>query len=506
VARLAFEYRQAFKKDVVVDMVCYRRRGHNETDNPSYTQPLMYDLIDAKRSVRKLYTEALIGRGDITVEEAEQALQDYQQQLERAFTEVREAVKRPLEPGSVVRPADEDRIPVDHAGAGSAITPETVKRIIETQVNLPSGFEVHPRLQPILDRRVKMIDEDTIDWATGELLAFGSLLIDGRPIRLVGQDSRRGTFGQRHAVLVDRTTGEEHTPLKEFFQGTSKFYVHDSLLSEYAAMGFEYGYSLTRPEALVLWEAQFGDFANGAQSIMDEFISSGEQKWGQRSSVVLLLPHGYEGQGPDHSSARIERYLQMCAQDNMTVVYPTTPANYFHMLRWQTLSERRKPLIVFTPKSLLRAKAATSSTVEFTSGAFQPVIPDTTVNPEKVRRVVFTTGKIYYDVAAARDKAAAAAGIESDTAVVRVERLYPTPIDEIKAELAKYAPDAEITYVQDEPKNMGAWPFFGMVLPHYLDRKLNLVSRPASSSPAVGSAKLHLAEQEAMLDKLFPER
>ncbi|MEO5877155.1 MAG: multifunctional oxoglutarate decarboxylase/oxoglutarate dehydrogenase thiamine pyrophosphate-binding subunit/dihydrolipoyllysine-residue succinyltransferase subunit [Streptosporangiaceae bacterium] len=505
-ARLAFEYRQAFKKDVVVDMVCYRRRGHNEADNPSFTQPLMYDLIDAKRSVRKLYTEALIGRGDITVEEAEQALQDYQQQLERAFTEVREASRRPAAPGSVVRPADEDRIPVDHGAAGSAITPETVKRIIETQVNLPAGFQVHPRLQPVLDRRVKMIDEDTIDWATGELLAFGSLLIDGHPIRLVGQDSRRGTFGQRHAVLVDRKTGEEHTPLREFFHGTTKFYAHDSLLSEFAAMGFEYGYSLTRPDALVLWEAQFGDFANGAQSIMDEFISSGEQKWGQRSSVVLLLPHGYEGQGPDHSSARIERYLQMCAQDNMTVAYPTTPSNYFHLLRWQTLSGRRKPLIVFTPKSLLRSKAATSATVEFTSGAFQPVIPDVAVNPEKVRRVVFTTGKIYYEVAAARDKAAAAAGVESDTAVVRVERLYPTPIDEIKAELAKYAPDATITYVQDEPKNMGAWPFFGMVLPHYLDRKLGLVSRAASSSPAVGSAKLHLAEQEAMLDKLFPER
>ncbi|MEO3782108.1 multifunctional oxoglutarate decarboxylase/oxoglutarate dehydrogenase thiamine pyrophosphate-binding subunit/dihydrolipoyllysine-residue succinyltransferase subunit [Actinocorallia sp. B10E7] len=500
VARLAFEYRQAFKKDVVIDMVCYRRRGHNEADNPSFTQPLMYDLIDAKRSVRKLYTEALIGRGDITVEEAEQALQDYQQQLERAFTEVREAAGQPNVPGSVVRPQDEDRIPIDHGAVSSAIPLESVKEIINTQVDLPEGFTVHPRLQPVLDRRVKMIDDDAIDWATGELLAFGSLLIDGHPIRLVGQDSRRGTFGQRHAVLVDRKTGETHTPLSRFFQGTTKFYVHDSLLSEFAAMGFEYGYSLQRPDALVLWEAQFGDFANGAQSIVDEFISSGEQKWGQRSSVTLLLPHGYEGQGPDHSSARIERYLQLCAQDNMTVVYPTTPANYFHMLRWQALSGRRKPLVVFTPKSLLRSKAATSPTEEFTSGAFQPVIGDAKADPSKVKRVIFTTGKIYYDVVATRDKVGA-----DDTAVVRIERLYPSPIDEIKAELAKYPQDVELIYAQDEPKNMGAWPFFALVLWNYLDgRKLNLVSRPASSSPAVGSAKTHQAEQEAMLSRLFP--
>ncbi|MCD0448196.1 multifunctional oxoglutarate decarboxylase/oxoglutarate dehydrogenase thiamine pyrophosphate-binding subunit/dihydrolipoyllysine-residue succinyltransferase subunit [Actinocorallia sp. API 0066] len=499
VARLAFEYRQAFKKDVVIDMVCYRRRGHNEADNPSFTQPLMYDLIDAKRSVRKLYTEALIGRGDITVEEAEQALQDYQQQLERAFTEVREAVNHPTPPGAVVRPPDEDRIPIDHAAAGSAISQETVKRIIETQASLPQGFSVHPRLQPVLDRRVKSVDDNAIDWATGELLAFGSLLIDGHPVRLVGQDSRRGTFGQRHAVLVDRKTGEDHTPLSQFFQGTNKFYVHDSLLSEFAAMGFEYGYSLQRPDALVMWEAQFGDFANGAQSIVDEFISSGEQKWGQHSSVTLLLPHGYEGQGPDHSSARIERYLQLCAQDNMTVVYPTTPANYFHMLRWQTLSNRRKPLVVFTPKSLLRSKSATSAAEEFTSGAFQPVIPDHKVDPAGVRRVLLTTGKIYYDVAARRDKAGA-----NDTAVVRIERLYPIPIDEIRAEIAKYPAGVEITYVQDEPKNMGAWPSFALVLPAYLDTKLNLVSRPASSSPAVGSAKTHLAEQEAILQRLFP--
>ena len=358
-ARLAFAYRQAFKKDVVVDMICYRKRGHNETDNPSFTQPLMYDLVEAKRSTRKVYTESLIARGDITMEEAEGALRDYQQQLERVFTETRDAADRPAEPGSVLRPEPEDR-PVNHEAVPTAVTAETVKRIIDTQVNLPADFTPHPRLKPLLDRRAAMREEDAIDWATGELLAFGALVLDGHPVRLVGQDSRRGTFGQRHAVLVDRHTGAEYTPLKQLESGAAKFFVHDSLLSEFAAMGFEYGYSVARPDALVCWEAQFGDFLNGAQTIIDEFISSGEQKWGQRSGVVLLLPHGYDGQGPDHSSARVERFLSLCAQDNMTVAMPTTPGNYFHLLRWQCLSGRHKPLIVFTPKSMLRLKAAAS--------------------------------------------------------------------------------------------------------------------------------------------------
>ena len=373
VARLAFAYRQAFKKDVVIDMVCYRKRGHNETDNPSFTQPLMYDLVEAKRSTRKVYTESLIARGDITMEEAEAALRDYQQQLERAFTETRDATQRPAEPGTVRKREPEDR-PVNHEAMPTAVSAEVVKRIIDTQVNLPADFTVHPRLKPLLDRRAAMVSEDAIDWATGELLAFGALVIDGHPVRLVGQDSRRGTFGQRHAVLVDRHTGFEYTPLKQLDSGPAKFFVHDSLLSEYAAMGFEYGYSVARPEALVSWEAQFGDFGNGAQIIIDEFISSGEQKWGQRSGIVLLLPHGYDGQGPDHSSARIERFLTLCAQDNMTVAMPTTPGNYFHLLRWQGLSGRQKPLIVFTPKSLLRLKAAASPVSAFTSGSFRPLI------------------------------------------------------------------------------------------------------------------------------------
>lgn len=481
VGHFAYEYRQTFRKDVVIDMVCYRRRGHNEGDNPAFTQPLMYDLIDAKRSTRKLYTEALIGRGDITVEEAEQALRDYQEQLERAFTETREAVKHPPAPGAVRVPEPDELIPWSHEDTKTAISEEVVKRVIDTQLNLPEGFTVHPRLAPVIQRRGTMVAEDAIDWATGELLAFGSLLIDDHPVRLVGQDSRRGTFGQRHAVLVDRVTGEEHTPLKTFNHGTTKFYVYDSLLSEFAAMGFEYGYSVVRPDALVAWEAQFGDFANGAQSIIDEFISSGEQKWGQRSSVVLLLPHGYEGQGPDHSSARIERYLQLCAQDNMTVAQPSTPANYFHLLRWQVLSERRKPLIVFTPKSLLRLKAAASATSEFTSGAFRPVIGDSTVDPSAVRKIVVCSGRIYYDLLARREKSG-----RNDVALVRLERLYPFPENPLKAELARYSADAELLWAQDEPVNMGPWPYLSLKIVEKPDllggRTFRRVSRTPNSS------------------------
>ncbi|MCG5214298.1 multifunctional oxoglutarate decarboxylase/oxoglutarate dehydrogenase thiamine pyrophosphate-binding subunit/dihydrolipoyllysine-residue succinyltransferase subunit [Streptosporangium sp. KLBMP 9127] len=498
--RLAFEYRQAFRKDVVIDLVCYRRRGHNETDNPGFTQPLMYDLIDAKRSTRKLYTEALIGRGDITVEEAEQALRDYQERLERAFTETREALKEHT--GEFSRPVDHEVVPWSHNDTPTAISEETVKRVVETQLNMPEGFTIHPRLAPVIQRRGQMVAEGSIDWAMGETLAFGSLLIDGRPVRLVGQDSRRGTFGQRHAVLVDRVTGEDHTPLKAFNHGTTKFYVYDSLLSEFAALGFEYGYSVVRPDALVAWEAQFGDFVNGAQTIIDEFISAGEQKWSQRSSVVLLLPHGYEGQGPDHSSARIERFLQLCAQDNMTVAQPTTPANYFHLLRWQALSDRHRPLVVFTPKWLLRLKAAASSVDEFTSGAFQPVIGDSTVDPSRVRRVVLCSGKVYYDLASARTKRE-----RDDVALVRLERLYPFPTEEIQAELSRYPSDVELIWAQDEPVNMGPWPYLTLKLTEHPDslggRTLRRVSRKPNSSPAVGSHAAHDNELEQIATQIF---
>ncbi|MCA2184846.1 multifunctional oxoglutarate decarboxylase/oxoglutarate dehydrogenase thiamine pyrophosphate-binding subunit/dihydrolipoyllysine-residue succinyltransferase subunit [Nonomuraea cavernae] len=501
VGELAYEYRQAFRKDVVIDLICYRRRGHNEGDNPAFTQPLMYDLIDAKRSTRKLYTEALIGRGDITVEEAEQALRDYQAKLEQAFTETREATRKPLEAGAMRVPPAEV-VKWSHADTPTAISDETLKRIVDTQLNLPEGFTPHPRLAPVLQRRGQMVEHGTIDWAMGETLAFGSLLIDGHPVRLVGQDSRRGTFTQRHAVLVDRMTGAEHTPLKTFNQGTTKFYVYDSLLSEFAALGFEYGYSVVRPDALVAWEAQFGDFVNGAQTIIDEFISSGEQKWGQKSGVVMLLPHGYEGQGPDHSSARIERFLQVCALDNMTVAQPTTPANYFHLLRWQVESGRHKPLVIFTPKSLLRHKRATSDAADFTTGTFQPVLSDTTIDPAKVTKVVLCSGKIYYDLLAGREQAE-----RDDVAIVRLERLYPFPADELTAELGRYGSQAELVWAQDEPINMGPWPYLTLKLaedPQLLGgRPLSRVSRAANSSPATGSHSTHDNELQEITHQLF---
>ena len=423
VAKLAVDYRRAFKKDVVIDMVCYRRRGHNEADNPSYTQPMMYDIIDKKRSVRKLYTEALVGRGDITLDEAEEALRDFQEQLERVFVETRDASGQAKPAPDMILPPPR---PVD-----TTVTPETLKRIGDAYAALPDGFVVHPRLKPQLDRRVAMATEGNIDWAFGELLAFGSTVLDGVPVRLAGQDSRRGTFVQRHSVLVDRNTGEEHTPLKYLDEGQAQFWVYDSLLSEFAAVGFEYGYSVANPKALVCWEAQFGDFVDGAQTITDEFISSGEAKWGQRSRVALLLPHGYEGQGPDHSSARIERFLQLCAEDNMTVANCTTPANYFHLLRRQALAAVR-PLVVFTPKSLLRLKAAVSAVEDFTTGGFAPVLADPAAPASSgVTKVLVCSGKVFYDLAAHRDRN----GI-TDTAILRLEQLHPFPGESLAAALA----------------------------------------------------------------------
>ncbi|MEF9522684.1 multifunctional oxoglutarate decarboxylase/oxoglutarate dehydrogenase thiamine pyrophosphate-binding subunit/dihydrolipoyllysine-residue succinyltransferase subunit [Streptomyces sp. RB13] len=502
VARLAFEFRQAFNKDVVIDLICYRRRGHNETDNPAFTQPLMYDLIDKKRSVRKLYTESLIGRGDITLEEAEQALQDYQGQLEKVFTEVREAVSQPA---SAEPSEPQAEFPV---AVNTAITAETVKRIAESQVNIPDHITVHPRLLPQLQRRAAMVEDGTIDWGMGETLAVGSLLLDGVPVRLTGQDSQRGTFGQRHAVVIDRETGDEFTPLLYLSEDQARYNVYNSLLSEYAVMGFEYGYSLARPDALVMWEAQFGDFVNGAQTVVDEFISSAEQKWNQTSGVTLLLPHGYEGQGPDHSSARPERFLQLCAQNNMTVAMPTLPSNYFHLLRWQVHNPHHKPLVVFTPKSMLRLKAAASKAEEFTTGQFRPVIGDDSVDPAAVKKVVFTAGKVYYDLDAERKKR----GL-TDTAIIRIERLYPLPGAELQAEIAKYPNAEKYLWAQEEPANQGAWPFIALNLIDHLDlavgadvphgERLRRISRPHGSSPAVGSAKRHQAEQEQLVREVF---
>ncbi|GAB2991778.1 multifunctional oxoglutarate decarboxylase/oxoglutarate dehydrogenase thiamine pyrophosphate-binding subunit/dihydrolipoyllysine-residue succinyltransferase subunit [Nocardioides montaniterrae] len=492
VARLAFEYRQAFNKDVVIDLVCYRRRGHNEGDDPSYTQPLMYDLIEQKRSVRKLYTESLIGRGDITIEEAEQVLRDYQNQLERVFTDVREADAKPDEWTTVPDYPEKEAYE-----ATTAVSPEVLKRIADAYVTPPEGFTVHPKVMPQLQRRSAAIADGPIDWGTGEILAFGSLLMEGRPVRLAGQDSRRGTFVQRFATIIDRVNADEWTPLANLTEDQAKFFVYDSLLSEYAALGFEYGYSVARPEALVLWEAQFGDFVNGAQSVIDEYISAGKTKWNQDSGVVLLLPHGYEGQGADHSSARIERFLTLCADEAMVVAQPSSPASYFHLLRRHALGGDHKPLIVFTPKSMLKRKEAASLPAEFTSGEFQPVIPDELVDADKVTTVLLVSGRLTWDIVVDRAKRE-----RSDVAIVRVEQLYPWPTDAIATELAKY-PNAKVKWVQDEPFNQGPWPTFALNVVPELGREVEAITRPASSTTAVGTVKRHMVENAELLERAF---
>lgn len=489
VARIAFDYRQKFNKDIVIDMLCYRRRGHNEGDEPSFTQPLMYKLIDAKRSARTLYTEALVGRGDITEEEAKEVAQDYQAQIEAVFAAVHN-----LSPEADLAFAAPEA-PQPHEIATS-ISETTARAIAQTQITIPEGFNVHPKLLPQLNKRVEMLNDGTIDWSMGETLAFGSLLLDGTPIRLAGQDSRRGTFSNRHAVIIDKENGNEWTPLRGLISDENQFFVIDSLLSEFAAMGFEYGYSVVRSEALVMWEGQFGDFSNGAQTIIDEFISSSLQKWGERSGVVLLLPHGYEGQGPDHSSARIERFLSLCAETNMTVAQPSTPASYFHLLRWHAKNPTPRPLIVFTPKSMLRLRAAASSLAEFTQGHFQPVITDTSVT--NATRLIFCSGRVYYDLLAERAKLG-----EESTAIVRVEQFYPLPMDELASEAAKH-PRANLLWVQDEPANQGAWPFIALnTLGVFGDRTLRRVSRRATASPATGNHYVHEEEAKALMIEAF---
>jgi 2-oxoglutarate dehydrogenase E1 component len=451
-------------------------------------------MIDAKRSTRTLYTEALVGRGDLTPEEAEEIARDYQAQLESIFAAVNniepehdESFKAPVapEPEAIV----------------TSISENLAREIAATQSAVPEGFSVHPKLTPQLAKRVESLNDGTIDWSTGEMLAFGSLLKEGHPIRLAGQDARRGTFSNRHAVIIDKENGNEWTPLRALISDDNHFFVIDSLLSEYAAMGFEYGYSLEREEALVLWEGQFGDFANGAQTIIDEFVSSALQKWGERSSVVLLLPHGYEGQGPDHSSGRIERFLQLCAEQNMTVAQPASPANYFHLLRWHAKNPARRPLIVFTPKSMLRLKAAASKLSDFTTGYFQEVIGDDSV--QNASRVIFCSGKIYHDLVAERTKLG-----ETGTAIVRVELLYPLPIDEMVAEANKH-PNANLLWVQDEPANQGPWSHSALRTSDahgghgFGNRTLRRVSRRATASPATGSHHLHEDEQKALLLEAF---
>ncbi|MET4099774.1 2-oxoglutarate decarboxylase [Agrococcus sp. UYP10] len=492
VAELAFQYRQEFKRDIVIDLICYRRRGHNEGDDPTMTQPLMYSLIEAKRSVRTLYAENLVGRGDITEEEYQAAQADFQGKLEQAFMETHAAATGSM-PAVTPTPAPEQLVGEPET---TGVEPSVIEAIGDAHGNPPEGFEVHPKVQQVLDKRVKATREGGIDWAFGELLALGSLLIEGTPVRMSGQDTRRGTFVQRHAVMHDRVNGQEWLPLANLGEEQGRLSMYDSLLSEYASMAFEYGYSVERPDALVLWEAQFGDFANGAQIVIDEFIASAEQKWNQQSSLVLLLPHGYEGAGPDHSSARIERFLQLSAERNMTIARPSTPANHFHLLRRQAYARPRRPLVVFTPKAMLRLRDATSPVEDFTSGRFQPVIDDRQVqDPGAVTRVLLHSGKVHYDL-----KAELAKRGRTDIALVRVEQLYPLPIDEINATVDRY-PNASLVWVQEEPLNQGAWPFMHLALPRHLHgRTLKVVGRAPAASPATGSAKRSAQELSAILE------
>lgn len=495
VMRQVFAYRQRFKRDVVVDLVCYRRYGHNEGDEPAFTQPLMYARIDERRSVRKLYTELLLNRGELTLEETERILEDFRARLQTAFEETKKAAPpddaialRPPKPMGVLPSVD------------TTVERDRLELVQETITSWPTGFEPHPKLQKMLEKRRDMLDRDAIDWAAGEALAFGSLLLEGTMVRLSGQDSRRGTFSQRHSVLVDHRTGEEFVPLASLSDDQARFHAYDSLLSEYAAMGFEYGYSVGNGDALVCWEAQFGDFVNGGQIVIDQFIVSGEDKWSQKSGLVLLLPHGYEGQGPEHSSARLERFLTLAAEDSIQVAQPTSAAQYFHLLRRQMLRTVRKPLIVLTPKSLLRHPQARSATVEFTEGNFRELLDDVRVEDERaVTRVLFCTGKIAYDLDAEREKRGA------PVAIVRLEQLYPFPHEELEEVFKRYPKAEELRWVQEEPENMGAWTFVHARLAEAMPAglKLTRATRPESASPATGSHRIHEQEQEELLDAAY---
>ena len=488
-ARLAYDYRETFHRDVVLDIVCYRRHGHNEGDDPSYTQPQMYKIIDQMRSVRKIYTETLVRRGDISLEEAEAALDDFNTRLQNVLDEVRTVPVPELSGVPVIV------VPVDAPSPETGVKRSTLLEIAHATMSAPEGFTVHPKLERQFAARATMLESGVVDWALGEALAFGSLVKSGSNVRLMGQDSRRGTFSQRHAALIDFENGAQYIPLCNLKGAKGFFTVRDSFLSEYAALGFEYGYSVEATNTLVAWEAQFGDFVNGGEVIIDNFLVAAEDKWGQSSSLVLLLPHGYEGQGPEHSSGRIERFLSLCARNNLRVAQPTSAAQYFHLLRTQVLREHVTPLIIFTPKSLLRATQTRSALAELEKGSFQKVLDDQVNEPSSVTRVVVATGKIALEAMARRNEINAL-----QVAVVRLEQMYPWPQEDLAAVLGRYANLDELVWLQEEPKNMGAWPFVHHELHRHLRHlKVSHVARAESASPATGSALVHSAEQADLL-------
>jgi 2-oxoglutarate dehydrogenase E1 component len=486
-AALAFEYKQRFKRDVMIDLVGYRRWGHNEGDEPSYTQPLMYAKIKSHPSVASIYGEQGVRAGWITREE-----------LDALWAEKKAAMQKGGAGGALATIARRPAIELPQVDAGAMRA--RLKTVLSALSTLPAGFEIHPKLMPLLKSRAELLEgKGHVDWATAEALAFGTLLLEGIPVRLSGQDVGRGTFSQRHAILYDSRTAKEYLPLNSVAPAGTRFEVHDSLLSEAAVMGFEYGYAVAEHRALVMWEAQFGDFWNGAQVIVDQFFAASETKWGQPHGLVLLLPHGHEGQGPEHSSARLERFLTLCAEDNMRVLYPSTPASYFQLLRWQGRDSIEKPMVVLTPKSLLRHPRCVSELAELAEERFRPVIDDATADPARVRRIVLTSGKLFYDLQKGKEDAKA-----DHVALVRLEQLYPAPTAELLAVLGRYAPSVELVWAQEEPRNMGAWRF---VREQFLDGPLGdsgrrvprYLGRETSASPAPGSHKIHLLEQESIV-------
>ena len=490
-ARLAYDYRETFHRDVVVDIVCYRRHGHNEGDDPSYTQPLMYKIIDQMRSVRKIYTETLVRRGDLSLEQAEAALDEFNARLQNVLDEVR-TVPTPHLDGVPL-----SEVPADVAAPETGVDHSTLLELAHATMSAPENFRVHPKLERQFTQRRALLEAGEIDWALAEALAFGSLVRAGSNVRLMGQDSRRGTFSHRHAAFIDFENGSQYVPLAHLAGVTGFFTVRDSFLSEYAALGFEYGYSVEATNSLVAWEAQFGDFVNGAEIIIDNFLVAAEDKWGQRASLVMLLPHGYEGQGPEHSSGRIERFLSLCARNNLRVAQPTSAAQYFHLLRSQVLREHVTPLIVFTPKSLLRATHTRSAIEEFERGSFQTVLDDPQSDHAAVTRLVLATGKITHEAVARRNELSA-----EHVAVVRVEQLYPWPRRELDEIFRTYPQLDEVVWLQEEPENMGAWPFVHLQVHHQLrTTKVRHVARAESASPATGSSLVHAAEQSDLLTR-----
>ncbi len=495
-SQLAVDFRKEFKQDIVLDMVCYRRRGHNEADEPAVTQPLMYSTIRALPTTRKIYADRLVKEGTISADEPAKLEANYRSSLEKG-----EIVSRPILDHKVnpfVAKWDAFLSSKWDDPCDTTVTPKEFHKVSELMLKLPPEFAIQARVEKVLETRKKMsVGAQPIDWGYAENMAYGTLLAKKRNIRITGQDVGRGTFFHRHAVLHNTKNGESYIPLRHLMLEQGSFSLYDSFLSEEAVLGFEYGYSTTEPDDLVIWEAQFGDFANGAQVLMDQFISSGETKWGRLCGLVMLLPHGYEGQGPEHSSARLERYLQLCAEHNMQVCVPSTPAQIFHLLRRQSISNFKKPLVIMSPKSLLRHKLATSTLEELTQGAFQPLIHEIDdIDPKKVTRMVICSGKVYYELLEQRRTDEL-----KNIVIYRAEQLYPFPIDEIQESLKKYPKLKQLVWCQEEPMNQGAWYQIRHRFFDVLSKKLDLkyAGRDMSASPAVGQFSLHVEQQQKLI-------